>query len=229
MFRSTRRGRIPETQAQHILKMIEDGRLKAGDRLPSERELASGLGTGRSSVREAIRYLEAMGVLETRPGLGTFVLNPTPCAVVASSVSSWLAENKEEVLKVFELREALETKASELAAARATDEMIAEIEAVLDEMGTQVETGDTERLTELDCTFHRLIGKATGNDLLYRISESIQDSLMESRYAVLSLPGRAKRSLAEHHAILDAIRCSDPEGAKRAMLVHLTNAVSEVQ
>ncbi len=221
--------RVSDTEAQRILEMIEEGSLKIGDRLPGQRELAAKLGIGRSSVREAVRYLEAVGILETRPGLGTYVISGKPYSLVATSLSTWLAENREEVFKVFQVREAVETKAAELAAANATETHIIEMQAVLSKMDRAVELDDFDTLTEMDYQFHDLISKAADNELLYRIIENIQGALMESRRAVLSLPGRARRSVAEHRAILEAIRRSDGAAAKEAMRTHLANAVSEIE
>jgi GntR family transcriptional repressor for pyruvate dehydrogenase complex len=228
MFEGHQRGRVSETQAQRILRMIESGELEVGDKLPGERSLASQLGISRSSVREAIRYLEAMGVVDTRVGLGTYVVNTMPIATIASSLSAWLSENRSEVIQVFEVREPLETQAAALAAARADDEAISEMEETLDRMAAEIEKGDTQAVTELDNRFHYLLGEATGNHLLHQVLESIQDLLMESRYAILSIPGRPERSLAEHREVLDAVRRSDPKAASEAMHVHLGNAVEDV-
>lgn len=220
--------RVSDTEAQRILSMIEDGELKVGDQLPGQRELSSQLGIGRSSLREAVRSLEAVGVLETRPGLGTFVISDKPYSVVAPSLSLWLKENKAEVLKVFEVREALETKAAELAAINVSSSGIEQMSDVLRQMHEAAGNEDVKRLTELDHAFHDMISRASGNELLSHIIESIQDVLLESRRALLSLPGRARRSIQEHDNILQAMMSGDPAAAKRAMQTHLQSAVSSV-
>lgn len=221
-------GRVSDNEVQRILELIEEGKLEVGDRLPGQRELASRLGIGRSSVREAVRYLEAVGMLETRPGLGTFVVSDRPYSKVASSLSAWLANNKEEVLKVFHVREALEGKTAELAALHATEEDFQKMDATLSRMNKYAENNETDGLTREDYNFHDLIARASNNDLLYQIVENIQGALMESRRAVFSLPGRGKRSIAEHYTILEAIKESNPEKAKEAMLTHLENALKDV-
>jgi GntR family transcriptional repressor for pyruvate dehydrogenase complex len=228
MFEGHQKGRVSETQAQRILEMIESGKLKLGDKLPGERILASQLGISRSSVREAIRYLEAMGVVDTRVGLGTYVVNSKPIATIASSLSAWLSENRSEVIQVFEVRDPLESQAAALAAARADPEAIAKMEETLDRMADEIEKGNTEAITELDNRFHYLLGEATGNHLLHQVLESIQDLLMESRHAILSIPGRPERSLVEHREVLAAVRRSDPKAASDAMRRHLANAVKDV-
>jgi len=220
--------RISDTEAQRILNMIEDGTLKVGDKLPGQRELASQLGIGRSSIREAIRSLEAVGVLKTRPGLGTYVVSAQPYALVASSIASWLADHREEVIKVFEVREAIETKAAELAAANISSSQIREMKAAIEKMDACSRSSDIEGLAMADYEFHDLISRAAQNDLLYKLIDDIQHSLLKSRRAILTLPGRADQSVAEHYLILDALKLHDPLKAKESMRLHLKSALSEV-
>jgi GntR family transcriptional regulator, transcriptional repressor for pyruvate dehydrogenase complex len=219
--------RRSDSQAQRILEMIQDGELNVGDRLPGQRELAAQLNIGRSTVREAIRSLEALGFLETRLGLGTYVVSSTPDPI-ENSLSVWLAANKDKVIKVFEVREALESKAAELAASNAQPDDILVMEETLNEMKHAIEAGDHTRVTEMDERFHDIIGQAAGNSLLFQMIENICSVLTEAREAVLSMSGRATRSLNEHWAIYEAIKTADPDRAKEAMIRHITNARNDI-
>lgn len=219
--------RRSDSQVQHILEMIQGGELHVGDRLPGQRELAEQLNIGRSTVREAIRSLEALGYLETRVGLGTYVVS-TASDQMGNSLIAWLEANKDQVIKVFEVREALESKASELAARNARPEDIILMEETLLEMRSAIEQSDHSRVTEMDKKFHDIIGNSAGNSLLYQMIDDICSVLSEDRRAVLAMPGRAMRSLNEHWAVVDAIKNSDSQMAKHTMAQHIKNAVNDI-
>lgn len=221
-------GRVSDDQTQKIMDMIEAGVFNVGDLLPGQRELAQQLNVGRSTLREAIRHLEALGILETHPGIGTYVRRSAPYSF-DDQLRSWLAENQDQIIKIFEIREALESKTAELAATRASAEDIERMRVVLDEMNKAVEEADFERVILLDFDFHDAISKSTGNDLLYQMIESICSILSESRGAVLALPGRAARSFSEHQSIFAAIEARHSQQAKDAMTQHIANALADVQ
>lgn len=219
--------RISDAKAQKILDLIESGSLKVGDRLPGQRDLAKQMQIGRSSLREAIRYLEVLGVLETRPGLGTYVISDK-AKTLDYPLDRWLIENRDDVYMVFEAREAVEAKAAELASKRAKQEDIKKLEEILMKMEIAIKNNDFQEITNQDLAFHNSICHASYNNFLCQIADSIQSALMKSREAVLILPGRANRSLDEHYEILKAIKESDTKLANAAMKRHLKFAVSEV-
>ena len=219
--------RRSDSQAQHILTMIQDGELTVGDRLPGQRKLAARLNIGRSTVREAIRSLEALGYLETRAGLGSYVVSSTTDQI-ENSLSAWLAANKDKVIKVFEVREALESKAAELAATNARPEDIQSMEETLLAMANAIEQNDHQGVTKTDEKFHDLICNSARNSLLLQMIENICSVLAEARGAVLGMPGRATRSLDEHWAIFEAIKAADPYRAKEAMIRHIVNAIYDI-
>jgi GntR family transcriptional repressor for pyruvate dehydrogenase complex len=220
--------RRSDRQAQHILDMIQDGELSIGDRLPGQRELATQLNIGRSTIREAIRSLEALGYLETRVGLGTYVVS-SALDPIENSLSVWLEANKDKVIMVFEVREALESKAAELAASYALPDDIQLMKETLLDMESAIEQNDHLRVTAMDEKFHDIIGNAGQNSLLYQMIENICSVLNEAREAVLGMPGRAMRSLNEHWVIYEAIKASDPDQAKQAMTQHIKNAIHDIQ
>ncbi len=219
--------RRSDSQAQLILEMIERGELSLGDRLPGQRELSEKLNIGRSTLREAIRHLEAIGVLETRLGLGTYVISTTPYSF-ETPLTVWLEENRDKVYKVFELREALESKSAELAAANASDEDIYALEAILNGMEKAIDQGDIDSVVFYDYDFHNSISKIADNDLLSQILENVRELVRDTRRAVLEMPGRSAKSLQEHIEVLRAIQARDPERAKEKMIAHLKNAIRDI-
>jgi GntR family transcriptional repressor for pyruvate dehydrogenase complex len=219
--------RSSDSAAEQILELVRNGVLKPGDRLPGQRKLGELLHVGRSSVREAFRTLETLGILKTAPGRGTFVCS-TPLTHLSSSLSLWLVQNQSQVLQVLEVREAIESKAAALAAIRATPEQIKMLEDCLAAMKEAAELGREHDFPILDTRFHESISRASGNDLLMRLIDSIADVIRPSREAILELPGRPLRSVSEHEQILIAIRNHDPVSAANAMVEHLVGVAHEV-
>ena len=201
-----------------VKDMVLDGRLRPGDRLPSERALSEALGVSRPTVREAIRSLQAMNIVETRHGSGTFVsslsveelLRPLQFAL---ALSDFALEH------LFEVRLMLEPGAAALAAERAAD---AELESLRD----CVQRGRggalaVEEIVELDAELHEGIARAAHNPLLERLLASISALAAESRLFTVRLPGVAGKTAGEHEDIVAAILARDPEVARLAMAAHI--------
>jgi GntR family transcriptional regulator, transcriptional repressor for pyruvate dehydrogenase complex len=218
-FRAVHKTRVSEEIIGQVRDLITSGRLKIGDRLPAERELAKILQVGRSTVREAIRALESLGILQARAGEGTFLVsNPAeqkPDPITANAFKSW--ENQ---TKLFEVRRVVEPDLAALAARRASPEQIAKMREALQEQEAAVKQGDTGMKAE--STFHFLLAEAAGNDVLLRIVDSLMDLLRETRETSLQTGGRPANSLKQHKAILRAIEARDPLTAERRMREHIT-------
>jgi GntR family transcriptional repressor for pyruvate dehydrogenase complex len=218
-FRVVRKTRVSEEIIGQIRDLITSGRLKIGDRLPAERELAETLQVGRSTVREAIRAMESLGVLEARPGEGTFLVsNPAEHqsdAITANAFRSW--DNQR---KLFEVRMVIEPDLAALAARRASFEQIMKMRDILQEQEAQLKQGDSG--IKADTAFHFALAEAAGNDVLVRIMESLMDLLVETREASLQPTGRTMRSMRQHRAILRAIESRDPLAAEKRMREHIT-------
>jgi len=217
------RRRIYENAAEQIKKLIESRGLKPGDKLPGERELVKLLGICRSSVREALRILEVMGLVEVKPGKGAFVKDPLADAVQAP-LASWLAAHQEAVLELFEVRQLLEPEAACLAARRARPKMLASLETTWEEMKASAEARDLVGVVLADTDFHLLVAKATGNSLLVRLMEGLSGPLSESLKVTLRVPGQKEQAVEEHRRILEAIRNREGEKARALMEEHLRNA-----
>jgi GntR family transcriptional repressor for pyruvate dehydrogenase complex len=210
--------RIYEEIVRQIKAMIAEGRLKSGDQLPPERDLASKFVVSRTSVREALRALESLGFVEIRPGEGTFVRQVSVEELI-EPLALVLATQREAIGDLFEARRLLEPAIASLAARRATPDEVQEMERILDEQAKDLDRGGTG-LTQ-DGQFHSAIAAAAHNQAITRIVHAIMDLLTQSREESLHAPGRPQRSHQDHRRVLDAIRRRDEGAAERAMREHV--------
>jgi GntR family transcriptional repressor for pyruvate dehydrogenase complex len=210
--------RIYEEIVRQIKAMIAEGRLTSGDRLPPERDLAEQFVVSRTSVREALRALESLGLIEIRPGEGTFVREVSVEALIEPLALVMLSQ-REAIAELFEARAMLEPAIAGLAARRATPEEITEMERILDEQAKEIAAGRTG--LPQDAQFHTAVGAAAHNRAITRIAHAVMDLLTQSREDSLNTPGRPTRSHQDHRRILDAIIRRDDAGARQAMLDHL--------
>jgi GntR family transcriptional regulator, transcriptional repressor for pyruvate dehydrogenase complex len=204
--------------ADAIKALIVSGDLGSGDALPAERDLAVRLGISRPSVREAIRVLTAMNVVEPRHGGGTYVTSLDP-RLLARPINFLLQIEPRTFLHLFEVRQVLEVAAARLAAPKMTDELVAELQELSDAAAAALRS--PARYSELDFELHTKIIEATGNPIYLSLYESIADLLLESRRRTVRTPGVRHQAHDDHRAIVAALRDRDPEGAARAMQKHL--------
>jgi GntR family transcriptional repressor for pyruvate dehydrogenase complex len=217
--RVTREPRLSDKVADLLLETIIVQRLQPGERLPSERELGEQFGVSRTVIREAVRALAAKGVIDVRTGSGLRVAAVAP-STVSESMSLFLrASTTLDYPKVHEVRAMLEVEIAGLAAQRATDEDIAEMREVCEQMEGEV---DVEAASLHDVEFHRAIARGTHNELHLLLLDSIGDALIEIRRENLA-SGSRDDAIASHREILDRIAARDAEGARRAMRAHLEN------
>lgn len=214
--------RLSQVAVDQITLLIEDGRLGINDPLPSERQLIQQLGVSRASVREALRILEAQGLIRVRPGKGAIVISKGSYEVVPV-LQAWLAEHYDEVLDVVEVRDLLESQAAYLAARNSSDEIIRELREALDEMLRSIERNDQVQVTNVDREFHRLLYQASGNGFLKMLGDGIVASLYGPRYSILRIPQRAEQSVREHEEILEAITEGDGDRARAAVQKHMAS------
>ena len=219
-IRSVRRPRVYEDIVQQFHSLIRQGVLQHGARLPSERMLAEQFKVSRSSVREAIRSLELQGLVVCRRGSGTFI-NTEAIESVVALLASTLSTGSETLKEIFEVRHLLEPQIAAVAAARADPEEVQRMADILEEQQQQIEQGETG--VDADTAFHFALASATHNSALVKVVSAVGDILRLSRDQSLQEPGRAKRSLASHHQILEKVRAGDAEAARKAMEYHLTS------
>ena len=210
--------RIYEEIVRQVKALISEGRLKSGDQLPPERDLAEQFKVSRTSVREALRTLGSLGLIEIRPGEGTFVREVSVESLI-EPLAQVIFSQREAVAELFEARRLLEPAIAGLAARRATQDEIREMERILEDQAKEVAGG----LTGLaqDAAFHAAIAASARNRAITRIVNALMDLLSQSREESLQTPGRPTRSHQDHQRILGAIRHRDEVGARRAMLDHL--------
>jgi GntR family transcriptional repressor for pyruvate dehydrogenase complex len=217
------RAKLYEQVLERIRAHVADRGLSAGDRLPSERDLAERLGVSRASVKQALVVLEAQGLLNIRHGGGAYL---TTNRLEAADPVEELVERRQRLPEVLEAREALETKLAELAALRRTKKDLDAIDDALAFMQAEITRGEFG--VEGDRRFHEAITAAANSGLLAEFMRSIAAQIAESRSESLRQPGRPPRSLTQHRKIADAIRMSDPRGAAAAMRRHV-QTVSKVR
>jgi len=213
-----------------IKTRIFEGRLKPGDRLPAERELAEMLGVSRTSVREALKMLAAEGLVKIKHGQGAFITEQDPDAYLQQFAKRIFVSPKV-IRDLFEIRKVLEPVATMWVAERAGEEEIRRlaylIQETKDKLG-ELKSGRLPLLAGHDSQFHYDLARATGNSVLVRIVESLLDLLADSRSRALSIPGRGEASLLEHEAIVEALLQRDAKAAAAAMLTHLENVEQQV-
>jgi GntR family transcriptional repressor for pyruvate dehydrogenase complex len=217
-FHAVRTGRRYEQVAEQIQRLITSGALRPGDRLPNERELAAKFGVGRSSLRDAIRTLEVMGIVESRHGSGTVVRDLSTDALVVP-LASVLAHKRELVAELLDVRRMIEPALAARAAANATEEELSRLDDILRRQEAKVRRG--ERSIEEDSEFHYAIALAARNGVVLRVLDVLMDLLRESRARSLQVRGRPERSCAGHRRILRAIKRRDGPAAEAAVRKHL--------
>lgn len=218
MLKAVKKIRLYEEVVGQLHQLIDAGKLKAGDRLPAERELAETFRVSRSSVREAIKTLENEGLVITRPGSGTFITALNVEAIIPP-LASLLSRGKDALLDLFEMRRLVEPSIAALAAERATPADILRLKEICMAQDQQIKRGTSA--VDSDSAFHLTIGQATHNAALQRLVASIVEILEPMREQSLQTPGRAHKSLASHREILVAIERHDPEQARQAMQRHI--------
>ncbi|RRR98083.1 FadR/GntR family transcriptional regulator [Glycomyces terrestris] len=207
-----------------IRHMILSGELSPGERLPVEKDLAERLGVSRGSLREGVRALSILGVLDTRQGDGTYVTGLDVSRLLAPMGFVVELQGEGQARHVHAIRRLLETEAVRLAASRIPDEAVAEARALLDEAAALLDTApdEHERIIEIDIAFHRIIASHTGNPVLAGMIEALAGRTVRERlWRSLREAGADRRTHEEHLAIWRALRDRDPDVARVRMANHL--------
>lgn len=219
--------RIYEEIMEQLKDMISRGELRHGQKLPSERELAESLGVSRASVREALTALEAIGILDIRPGEGTFVRETSVSATFAP-LAMVLEMEQNSMSQLMEVRRVLETEIAALAVQRATEEDLINIETNLNHMKTARTISEA---VEADLMFHFAIAEATHNSILLRIMNTVAD-LMHNTFRIQReelFAAKGQEIISEHEAIYQAIQDRSLETAKLKMLQHIDNIQTGIE
>ncbi len=217
-FEVVRKTKVYEEVAEQIERLILEGRLRPGEKLPPERDLAGKFGVSRSSVRDAIRALELLGLVEPRQGEGTVVRDLSAGSLV-KPLASMLAQKREMVAELLDVRKIMEPPLAARAALRAAPEEMAYLEDILKRQKEKFLRG--ELAMEEDSEFHYAIATAAKNSVMLKVVDVLMDLLRESRERSLQVVGRRQRSLDGHRRVLRAIQRRDAGAAEAAMRRHL--------
>lgn len=223
IFRSLgfeKNGTTAEEVSARLRDMIHSGELRAGDRLPPERDLAKLLGVSRPTLRAGIRSLTTVGILQSKQGAGTFVAargeSPTLDSSPLQMLSALHGFTSDEM---FEARLALEMSIAGLAAERASSEQMTQLAEQI--AGMYASLSDPEQYLVHDMLFHQTVAAASGNRILTALMNMVAATLYEARSKTVHRALDLKESAEQHHNIYRALREHDTEAARRAMRDHL--------
>jgi GntR family transcriptional repressor for pyruvate dehydrogenase complex len=205
---------------------IQEGELQPGDKLPTETEIMVEQGVSRSVVREAISRMQAAGLVETRHGIGTFVLPPPAPSIMGIDPATVMTVR--DVIALLELRIGLETEAAGLAAARRSEAQLQELRAALAALQQGARSGEDS--VELDQRFHLAIAQASGNQYFHAILQHLGENIIprarinSARLTHVDPVAYMEQVGREHEQIVDAIARGDAESARAAMRLHIGNS-----
>jgi GntR family transcriptional regulator, transcriptional repressor for pyruvate dehydrogenase complex len=212
---------VGEEIVHRLTNFIIDQGMKPGDKLPSERELMARLAVGRSSLREAVKILSGIGLIQV-VGRGGMFVGGGETSVLSKPLAWALLLGEKSTHEVIEARRAVEVSLAGLAAQRATPEALVEIEHHLTGLSASID--DPEAFTRHDIEFHIAVARAAQNRVLGHILETLKYILQAWIESVISSNSGHPRSYEEHIPIVAAIQARDPEGARAAMGTHLDAA-----
>lgn len=208
--------RVSDSVAAQLTQLITRGVYAVGEKLPAERVLAEEFGVSRSSMREAIRGIEASGLLNSSHGVGVFVVSNT---VSTPGQSDLLVFDDFTVPELFEVRQMMERDAAGWAAKRITPALTSELESIMEQCSDP--NLPDEDFVRLDIKLHQTIAKASRNELLATIYGGLEPMLLKYSHRVISLPGRREDSHAGHGKIVDAIVAGRVREAREAAVAHI--------
>jgi GntR family transcriptional repressor for pyruvate dehydrogenase complex len=213
---------LAQQVTDELQRLMLTGKLKEGEKLPSERELCELFGVSRTVVREAIRILQTKGLLEVKPGIGSIVRSPSSNQVIEGL--TLLIQSKANgadisLVALCEVRALLEVEVTKMAVERATPEDIEEIQRIIDDLETRVNL--PAKFYERAVDFHRSLALATHNLLLVIIFDAIQELVLGMRQTLVPEPIAPQAALRSFRQILEHVQARNPEGAAQAIEQHL--------
>ncbi|PJJ64998.1 FadR/GntR family transcriptional regulator [Compostimonas suwonensis] len=223
---SVARESVVSVVARRLLDQLTTGRIAPGTRLPSERQLAASLEVGRSAVREALAALDLLGIVDIRPGSGTY-LRGSSSDLLPRIINWGLMLGQPRTHDLVEIRQHLEILSASLAAQRATDDDLAAIGQRLEQM--EAAADDMAAFVEADVAFHLEVARTARNSVLIDILHSVRELLRVWVQRTSQDSTVTHKSLAEHAAIFEAISNHDSETAMETMRAHMTIASSRLK
>lgn len=223
-----KKGRLADVVVDRLNAQIRSGELKSGDRLPTERTLAETMGVSRTVIREALRIMASNNILEIRDGK-SYVRHLTFDEIVTNICDS-VVPAQISLLEIMEVRSVLEVYIVRKAAENITPEQVAAIQESIDTMKLLMDEGDKGSVEE--SAFHRGLAEATGNSALrsiYRMCEDLLNSTQHNTWKGVQIHGFPNTAVADHQAILDAVKAGDAERAVILMQAHMDYAYSNLK
>ena len=223
MFKSVSQKSVAEAIQDQIRSLILDGHLAPGSKLPSEKELMRQFGVSRPTLREALRMMVGEGLLEVRPGRGTYVREPTSESAIRAEVVSLLLMS-EDVEEIQEVRKILEPEVAARLAENATEEDFADLNSILADMESAIDAG--ESVFEYAWAFHRRLPEAADNAAMAKIVDIIYEMIRASEQPLYDRYFDPHQELRDHRALVEVFKLRNPDEARAAMKAHL-ESVSE--
>lgn len=217
---------VTDAAVKSIRALIAGETYPVGSKLPTESEFCDELGVGRSTIREAFRVLQAIGLVELRPGKGAFVRRKTMDG--QETIRQWFIDNRARVDELMELRMGIEPLAAKLAIARGSQKQLDQIRTIHREFCRAVEEGDVIKMATIDESFHDAIMEASNNRLLKRTGNMIADALMEYRTRSFAVAENKSHAVIPHQRIIDALAAKDEKEVVQAMLDHLQISLKDM-
>lgn len=219
---------LSDAVTESVISQIREGRYRAGDRIPTERELAKQLGVGRTSVREGLTFLEKLGILEIRQGTGMVVRSLSLEKVFEHliPVQTIIELPDKDVRNIMHVRRVLEAESARLAAQNATEEELEHLSKLLDGMAASLEK--PRDYLDLDLEFHVVLAEAAGNPVLAQLTGLIRDIYTRYFEIVLEDPEMNRTSLQFHRQLYTALRERDADAAHQHIIAHLIQAEKDV-
>jgi GntR family transcriptional repressor for pyruvate dehydrogenase complex len=223
-FNRVKSKRLSDMVAQQIVERVAEGALRPGDPLPTEAALMKMFGVGRSTLREALHALTAVGIVETRRNVGSFIAENYANHLSERFKLTLLLTNND-ITNIMEVRRGLELQMATLAAERASPEQRQTLKRLIEQMGDNLH--DVARSTELDIEFHFTIAQSSGNPLLINLIANVK-SVISDYIRAGNLDGALlDLDYAEHCRIYQAIQARSPQDAAQAMLEHLDSSTRQ--
>lgn len=209
---------------RQILEYVKTSDCRLDDRLPSERHFAQLLEISRNSLREAMKTLQALGVIEIKRGSGIYLRKTDFDA--DGNATLWLVVHRDEILDVLTVRETLELRAVELIPVDQYPRIAGLLRHCLDRVEL---SGDLEELRRHDISFHDIFRRAAANKILFDICAGLNSSLYDERRALFTLPGRMRQSTLEHRRIQDGFAAGSRDAVRQAVAEHLASTRKSIQ
>ncbi|NLK40022.1 MAG: FadR family transcriptional regulator [Clostridiales bacterium] len=230
-MQSVKRVSLTDNAINEIKKYLLSGKIKPGDKIMTEKELSEHLNVGRSTVREALRTLKAIGYIDIIPGRGAFavITSEEENVLLRSKAITWIKGNEIELKEYQELRMCIEPFAAKLATKNITDNDIGELKKILDRFEKAFDSENYTDLALYDELFHSTIIKASKNRLLHNIFKQTVTVFKQYSAKSFLVIESVKHTHGEHKAIYEALKSRDSDGAEQTMIAHLLSTIRHME